>query len=468
VGGYVGIKESPSSNFYLSAANGGSSGIRVGLISIGASGAGYPVAGYNVRYTGSNDAYLYHVTDVAAFMSYSAGALNFYTAPSGSAGASMTPVLAAKIPNNTSNFRLMGAAPKLEHETGGQVVGEIAFGTGAGRGTISLTTRTTAGASAVNVFQHTGTSTLLSTSTGTTTLSLVDGQTTFVVGGLTPLLVFENAVAPGYDNGVVCGGNGFRWSAVWAVNGTIQTSDLTDKTDIAPIEFAQAAQLVQGLKPIMYRWIVGGQAVESVEDGFNENAIDVEETYLEEVQQPVTETVEVDDIESRHEIRNGVAVLVRTPIKRTEQRPVGQWLDVVDENGTPVMQQTGTRLRKVGRGLAKKEVAEPIMESVRHFVPTMRAVQVERTRTVKRIERTPRYKTVVNAVPGKRMHAGFGAQDIKALMDRLGIDCGLWVLDADGKQHMRPDQLIPFLAAALAGALDRLDKLEGGSATHVI
>lgn len=281
----------------------------------------------------------------------------------------------------------------------------------------------------------------------------------------TGISVVSSGVRPDTDNVLTCGASGLRWSAVWAANGTIQTSDLTDKTDVARIDGALAARFVQGLNPIMYRWIVGGQKVERIEDGFDEQEIEVEEKYLEDVQEPVTEEVEVDHIEEQLELVGGQAVRRLVPVKKKEQRPVGTWVPVVDENGAPVMRHTGTRERTVGRGLLKRKVFDPIMEPVQHFVPTMRTVQVERTRTTTRIERKPRYKTLTTEIPGKRMHAGFGAQDIKALMDKLGIDCGLWVLDEQGKQHMRPDQLIPFLAAALASALDRLDKLEGGSSS---
>jgi hypothetical protein len=117
----------------------------------------------------------------------------------------------------------------------------------------------------------------------------------------------------------------------------------------------------------------------------------------------------------------------------------------------------------VGRGKDRREIDEPVFEPVRHFVQATRKVTVKATRTVKRIEQVPKFRSVTHQVPGKRTHAGFGAQDIKALMDSLGIDCGLWVLGEDGKQSMRPDQLIPFLAAALGSALERIDRLEARS-----
>ncbi len=64
----------------------------------------------------------------------------------------------------------------------------------------------------------------------------------------------------------------------------------------------------------------------------------------------------------------------------------------------------------------------------------------------------PRDKRVTR-VAGKRLHAGFKAQDIKAAMTTAGLDFAAWGLDDDTKpdsrQHLRPDQLIPVLWAAL-------------------
>lgn len=360
-------------------------------------------------------------------------------------------------------LRMVATAPYIEHQLSGSALARMVFAASGGRGSISMSTYTTSGTTSRLAFSADsgGTAVMYDhPDNGGGYILCTSSAVSLAVKPGTGISVVSSGVRPDTDNVLTCGASGLRWSAVWAANGTIQTSDLTDKTDIARIDGTLAARFVQGLNPIMYRWIVGGQKVERIEDGFDEQEIEVEEKYLEDVQEPVTEEVEVDHIEEQLELVGGQAVRRLVPIKRKEQRHVGTWVPVVDENGAPVMRHTGTRERTVGRGLLKRKVLDPIMEPVQHFVPTMRTVQVERTRTTTRIERKPRYKTLTTEIPGKRTHAGFGAQDIKALMDKLGIDCGLWVLDESGKQHMRPDQLIPFLAAALAGALDRLDKLE--------
>ena len=57
------------------------------------------------------------------------------------------------------------------------------------------------------------------------------------------------------DGGPNCGASGNRWDEVWAVTGTIQTSDATLKTDIKPIE--HGVDFILGLNPVQYKLIVG-------------------------------------------------------------------------------------------------------------------------------------------------------------------------------------------------------------------
>jgi hypothetical protein len=64
---------------------------------------------------------------------------------------------------------------------------------------------------------------------------------------------------PVTDNIVTCGGNGSRWSAVWAANGTIQTSDPRTKTDIE--DSALGLDFINKLRPVSYKFKVGGNRV---------------------------------------------------------------------------------------------------------------------------------------------------------------------------------------------------------------
>ncbi|MBS1574851.1 MAG: tail fiber domain-containing protein, partial [Bacteroidetes bacterium] len=58
---------------------------------------------------------------------------------------------------------------------------------------------------------------------------------------------------PGQDNSYSLGNSTKRWTAVWAVNGTIQTSDARLKKNIQPLNYG-LNELMQ-LKPVSYNWI---------------------------------------------------------------------------------------------------------------------------------------------------------------------------------------------------------------------
>ena len=71
---------------------------------------------------------------------------------------------------------------------------------------------------------------------------------------------------PSADNVYVLGGSGVRWGAVWAVNGAIQTSDARAKVEVEPSDLG--LDFITALKPVSYRWEVGGNVESGVkEDG---------------------------------------------------------------------------------------------------------------------------------------------------------------------------------------------------------
>lgn len=72
--------------------------LRAGLYTwMGGSGGDYGSVGYNVGYTTTSSSYTYAVSDKASFIRFNAGGFEFWTAPSGSAGAAMSPTLRASI-----------------------------------------------------------------------------------------------------------------------------------------------------------------------------------------------------------------------------------------------------------------------------------------------------------------------------------------------------------------------------------
>jgi hypothetical protein len=64
---------------------------------------------------------------------------------------------------------------------------------------------------------------------------------------------------PETDNTMSLGVSGSRWAAVWAVNGTIQTSDPREKTDIETLSDVPVGEIIDAIKPITFRWIEGGK-----------------------------------------------------------------------------------------------------------------------------------------------------------------------------------------------------------------
>lgn len=61
------------------------------------------------------------------------------------------------------------------------------------------------------------------------------------------------------DNAYQCGKTGLRWSSVWAANGTIQTSDARDKTDVQKTELGLS--FILKLNPVSYKFKEGGRKV---------------------------------------------------------------------------------------------------------------------------------------------------------------------------------------------------------------
>jgi hypothetical protein len=70
---------------------------------------------------------------------------------------------------------------------------------------------------------------------------------------------------PVTDNANTCGASGKRWSAIWAANGTIQTSDERTKKDIADSSLGLA--FVKALRPVSYKWVEGSKEVTGQVDG---------------------------------------------------------------------------------------------------------------------------------------------------------------------------------------------------------
>ncbi len=102
-------------------------------------------------------------------------------------------------------------------------------------------------------FQNLGTGDMQFSFAGTNHVSLSPVNNGFYVG---------YNLYPTADNVYVCGAGGNRWAAVYAVNGTIQTSDARGKAEVKPCDLG--LDFVLALKPVSYRWSVGGQVAVGV------------------------------------------------------------------------------------------------------------------------------------------------------------------------------------------------------------
>jgi hypothetical protein len=75
----------------------------------------------------------------------------------------------------------------------------------------------------------------------------------------------SGTVLPATDNAYYLGVGSNRWIAVYAVNGTIQTSDKREKTEIQAS--ALGIDFIKSLRPVSYKWNIGQNIVSKSDDG---------------------------------------------------------------------------------------------------------------------------------------------------------------------------------------------------------
>ena len=94
-------------------------------------------------------------------------------------------------------------------------------------------------------FQHRGTQPFV--------FNALDGATFFFqTSGVNRFLVNSTGLLPGNNNVHSLGSASNRWTEVWAANGTIQTSDLSTKTNIQ--ESPYGLDEVMKLRPVTFEW----------------------------------------------------------------------------------------------------------------------------------------------------------------------------------------------------------------------
>jgi len=74
------------------------------------------------------------------------------------------------------------------------------------------------------------------------------------------------------------GNSSFRWNTVYATNGTINTSDITQKTDVVPATLG--LDFVNTLEPIEFKWIDRGDGTDGVRTHLGFSAQDVKQKLI--------------------------------------------------------------------------------------------------------------------------------------------------------------------------------------------
>lgn len=243
------------------------------------------------------------------------------------------------------------------------------------------------------------------------------------------------SLLPVSDNTITLGASGQRFSAVWAANGTIQTSDARLKTDIAALP--DCLSLIAEIEPKTYRWIHGG---------FDE--------------QQVTETRAVQATKWREwdepgvEMRDGIPIQV--PVRRRALVELYDEMPVLDEAGAPVMIDVPARPARFdqrGRQTRPARAAQRI--PLTHRVPRMERRQITETQLIPR--------------PGRRTHWGFLASEVAEVFNRRGLDFGGYVSAEDGQEGLRMDQMVPILWRAVQQQQEQIESLreQAGAAIKV-
>jgi hypothetical protein len=235
-----------------------------------------------------------------------------------------------------------------------------------------------------------------------------------------PVVVAGTALVPNVDNTIPFGSGSFRWTEIFAANGTINTSDARQKSDMAPLP--AMTDLVREVQPISFKFKQGGADIETVTE---QQLLPVYETVAIEKER----TVVGEDGKARVEKYQG-----------SVRRKVYDEVPVVDADGQQIIDWT-----------------KPVVQAGRVVHP---AVAVPRVHLVPRMAMQPVEVQKVTPRPGARKHYGFAAGDIDAALKKLGLgDVGVFV-KSDGVEGLRMDQLVAVLWQAMREMDERVQEIE--------
>jgi hypothetical protein len=216
-------------------------------------------------------------------------------------------------------------------------------------------------------------------------------------------------IAPYTDDTYDLGSTSYRWDDIYATNNVIQTSDETKKENITSLDSTTCKDFVNLLNPVSFKW------KDVYEEEVTEEYIEEEIVYEDVVIEKTIETVE-----------NGN--LVRNIVNETISQPVMIELPVVDSLGNPIMKNIG---------VYDEELNEYVTQEVQEIKLVPQTTTVTKTRTI----------TPLKDKQFIRKHYGFTAQQLKTVMDSLGIstnDCAAYI-DSNGDLGIRSLELLPIL-----------------------
>jgi hypothetical protein len=203
---------------------------------------------------------------------------------------------------------------------------------------------------------------------------------------------------PDTDNAYDIGSATYRIQDVWASNGTIQTCDVTQKL-VRPDKPVLGLDFINRLEPISFTW---------------KNRTIPAETEHVKYERPKMLEVTKQVVSSVVEFRKGKYVIVPGIRTVTSEIPEVEEIDIYNEKGQLI-------------GTQKK--------------PVMEMVEYDRVVTP---EKTFEYR---------RVHQGFSAQNVKKVLDDLGIstdDFAGYIHDKDsGLKALRLTEFIPSLVTAI-------------------
>ena len=79
------------------------------------------------------------------------------------------------------------------------------------------------------------------------------------IDAATAAVTVAGVLRPAADNNRTLGASGARWSAVWSATGTIQTSDIRHKTEVAASDLG--LDFISQLRPVRFQWKGGDQRI---------------------------------------------------------------------------------------------------------------------------------------------------------------------------------------------------------------